>query len=59
MSKFNTLPVGVQQLIESFESELTHDYIKANQVVTLENIRDACSTAIFSYQSKQMKKKFK
>ena len=57
MSRYNTLPVILQQLIESFQSEETQEYVKVNQLVTLENIRDACNSVILDYKAKQLKKK--
>ena len=57
MSKINTVPIIVQQLIESFLSDSTQDYIKVNQQITLENIRDVCESALLDHKKKALKKR--
>jgi hypothetical protein len=50
MSRFNTVPVIVQQMVESIQSKNTPDHVKFNQAVVVETIRDYCDVAIAKYK---------
>ena len=52
MSKFNSLPIIVQQTIESIRNPNTSASVKFNNLLTLENIRDCCDRAIKDYNKK-------
>ena len=49
MSKMNTVPVIVQQTIESMLDKRTPENVKFNNKMVLENIVDVCQTAIRKY----------
>jgi hypothetical protein len=51
MSKMNTVPVIVQQTIESMLDKKTPDNVKFNNRVVLENIVEVCQMAIRKYDS--------
>jgi hypothetical protein len=50
MSRFNTVPVIVQQMVESIQAKSTPDHVKHNQAVVIETIRDYCDVAIAKYK---------
>ncbi len=50
MSRFNTVPVIVQQMVESIQAHNTPDHVKFNQAVVIETIRDYCDAAIAKYK---------
>ena len=55
MSKMNSVPVAVQQIIESILSKNTPAMVKFNQRQVLENIVDVCQIAIKKYDSSYKK----
>jgi hypothetical protein len=50
MSRFNAVPVIVQQIVESLQASNTPDHVKYNQVMVIENIRDYCDAALLKYK---------
>lgn len=59
MTRFNTVPVIVQQLVEDIQSPTTPSNVKFNKVVVLETIRDYCDKALREYAKKESKKGLK
>ena len=59
MTRFNTVPVIVQQLVEDIQSPSTPSNVKFNKVVVLETIRDYCDKALREHAAKQSKKGLK
>lgn len=59
MTRFNTVPVIVQQLVEDIRSPSTPSNVKYNKVVVLETIRDYCDAALREYETNKSKKGFK
>ena len=55
MSRYNSVPVIVQQMIESVQSKSTPANVKFNQVQVLEAIRDSCETAIAKWKKDNKK----
>lgn len=55
MSRFNSVPVIVQQMVESLQSKSTPDHVKYNQAVVIETIRDYCDVAIAKYKKDSTK----
>lgn len=53
MSRFNAVPVIVQQMVESVESKSTPEHVKFNQVQMLETIREYCDRAINGWRREQ------
>ncbi len=49
MSRYNTVPVIVQQLVEDIKSPSTPANVKYNKSVVLETIRDYCDSALREY----------
>lgn len=56
MSRFNSVPVIVQQLVEDVESPNTPANVKYNKVVVLETIRDYCDKALREYAKQESKR---
>lgn len=52
MSKMNTIPASVQQVIESLLDGHTPEQVKFNNKTTLENIIDCCQTALKTHEKK-------
>jgi hypothetical protein len=50
MSRFNAVPVIVQQMVESIQAKNTPEHVKYNQVIVVETIRDYCDVAIAKYK---------
>lgn len=59
MSKINSVPPIVQQIIESLLDEHTSDNVRFNNKLMLENIIDVSTNAINMYNKKELKRKFK
>ena len=55
MSRLNSVPVNVQQMIESVQSKATPQHVKFNQVQVLEAIRDCCDQAVKGWNKEQEK----
>lgn len=56
MSRFNTVPVIVQQLVEDVQSPNTPANVKFNKIVVLETIKEYCEKAINEYKKSEQKK---
>ena len=53
MSRFNSVPVIVQQMVESVESKSTPEHVRFNQVQMLETIRDYCEQTVAGWRREQ------
>jgi hypothetical protein len=56
MSRFNSVPIIVQQIVEDVQSSTTPTNVKYNKVVVLETIRDYCDKALKDYARQESKK---
>ena len=59
MSRFNAVPVIIQQMVESIESKSTPETVKFNQVQMLETIRDYCEQTVIAWRKEQDRGPFK
>lgn len=59
MSKYNSVPVIVQQMVESIQSKSTPEHVKFNQAQVIETIRDYCDTALTKWNKDQLKKQIR
>jgi len=60
MSRFNSVPIIVQQMVESSKSKSNPDHIRFNNIQVIETIRDYCDRALSDWNTEQNKKtKFK
>ena len=50
MSRYNTVPVIVQQMVETIQNKNTPASVKFNQVQVLEAIRDYCDVALAKWK---------
>lgn len=50
MSRYNSVPVIVQQMVESIQSKSTPANVKFNQAQVLETIRDYCDVALAKWK---------
>lgn len=50
MSRFNAVPIIVQQMVESLQAKNTPEHVKYNQAVVIETIRDYCDAAVAKYK---------
>lgn len=57
MSRFNTVPVIVQQLVESLKDKQTPQHVRFNQSAVVEAIRDYCDMALTTWSKEQGKRK--
>jgi hypothetical protein len=55
MSRFNTVPVIVQQMIESMKAKNTPPHVKFNVAMVVRNIRDYCDLALKDWEREQKK----
>lgn len=55
MSRYNSVPVIVQQMVESVQSKSTPANVKFNQIQVLETIRDYCDSAIAKWKKENNK----
>lgn len=55
MSRFNSVPVSVQQIVESIQAPNTPEHVKFNQAQVLETIRDYCNVALTRWDKEQKK----
>lgn len=55
MSRFNSVPVIVQQMVESVRDKKTPANVRFNQAQVLETIRDYCDSAIQQWKKDQQK----
>lgn len=56
MSRFNSVPVIVQQMVESMKSKLTPEHVRFNQAQVIETVRDYCDKALTEWNKEQNKK---
>lgn len=56
MSRFNSVPVIVQQMVESLQNKNTPEHVRFNQSQVVETIRDYCDKALNEWNKEQMKK---
>lgn len=56
MSRFNSVPVIVQQMVESMKSKSTPEHVRFNQAQVVETIRDYCDKALNEWNKEQNKK---
>lgn len=57
MSRYNSVPVIVQQMVESIQSKSTPEHVKFNQAQVIETIRDYCDTALVKFKKDSFKRK--
>lgn len=57
MSRYNSVPVIVQQMVESIQSKSTPEHVKFNQAQVIETIRDYCDTALIKFKKDSAKRK--
>lgn len=55
MSRFNSVPVIVQQMVESMRDNSTPDHVRFNQSLVVETIRDYCNKALQEWEVAQKK----
>lgn len=55
MSRFNSVPVIVQQMVESMSNKSTPAHVRFNQSQVLETIRDYCDKALQEWNKEQLK----
>lgn len=58
MSRFNSVPVIVQQMVESMRNKSTPENVKFNNAQVIETIRDYCDHALKERDKEQQKKQF-
>lgn len=56
MTRFNSVPVIVQQMVESIQAKSTPEHVKFNQAQVIETIRDYCDSALTKWNKEQAKK---
>jgi len=56
MSRFNSVPVIVQQMVESMNSKQTPEHVRFNQAQVVETIKDYCERALSDWNKEQAKK---
>lgn len=59
MSRFNSVPIIVQQMVESVQDKTTPSNVKFNQIQMIETIRDYCEQALTEWRKEQQKLQFK
>jgi hypothetical protein len=59
MSRFNVVPVIIQQMVESIESKSTPANVKFNQIQVLEAVKEYCDRAITEWKKEQEKNNFR
>jgi hypothetical protein len=55
MSRFNSVPIVIQQMVESVQSKSTPEHVRFNQVQMLETIRDYCDHIVADWRKEQDK----
>lgn len=58
-SRYNAVPVIVQQIVEDIQSPKTPANVRFNKIVVLETIKDYCEKVINEYRREEQKKKLK
>lgn len=56
MSRFNSVPVIVQQMVESLQNKKTPEHVRFNHAQVVETIRDYCDKALNDWNKEQTKK---
>jgi hypothetical protein len=56
MSRYNSVPVIVQQMVESMQSKQTPEHVRFNQAQVIETIKDYCEKALNEWNKEQNKK---
>lgn len=56
MSRFNSVPVIVQQMVESMNSKQTPEHVRFNQAQVVETIKEYCEKALSDWKKEQDKK---
>ena len=56
MSRFNSVPIIVQQMVESMSNKGTPEHVRYNQSIVVEAIRDYCDMALTDWNKQQNKK---
>jgi hypothetical protein len=59
MSRFNNVPVIIQQMVEDIKSPSTPTHVKFNKVVVLQAVRDYCDLAINDHEKQVLKQQTK
>lgn len=59
MSRYNSVPIIVQQMVESIQSKSTPEHVKYNQAQVIETIRDYCDVALAKWNKDQAKKQIR
>ena len=49
MSRLNSTPPIIQQMIENLNNKQNHDNVRFNTLISLENIRDCINLSIENY----------
>ncbi len=56
MSRFNSVPVIVQQIVESMKSKNTPEHVRFNQAQVVDTVREYCEKALNEWNKEQNKK---
>jgi hypothetical protein len=56
MSRFNSVPVIVQQMVESLQNKKTPEHVRFNQAQVIETIKEYCDKALNEWNKEQNKK---
>jgi hypothetical protein len=59
MSRFNNVPVIIQQMVEDIRSPSTPTHVKFNKVVVLQAVKDYCDLAIKDHEKEVLKQQAK
>lgn len=59
MSRFNSVPVIVQQMVESLRDKTTPDNVRFNQAQVIQTIQDYCESALADWNKEQARKAIK
>ena len=57
MSRFNSVPVLIQQMVESMRDKSTPQHVRFNQAQVVETIRDYCDQALKQWHKEQSTKR--
>ena len=59
MSRFNSVPVIVQQMVESMNNKSTPEHVRFNNSQVIETIKEYCEKALKEYAKEKNGKPFK
>lgn len=59
MSRFNNVPVIIQQMVEDIRSPSTPTHVKYNKITVIESVRDFCNLAIKDHEKEVLKQQAK